>query len=254
MNSYALRLWSLPLAMTVAVALGACSDTTRGRVEDTADDTSDSGDTSDSTSDPDLTTDTSPSDTSATDGTDAAPGDTVDLPDIATDIATDIAADIGDTALSDVGDTTPGDDTSDATSFVCACDYGQRCVDACTTPGDVCARDGYPDGTERRFCRPAATAGQGCGNQFNEYYFPCAAGLDCLFPLPDDADSPKYCYACEAQDVTFTGECAMPLGVFWDGTQCRSVSGCACTGADCNSPYASLAACERKTQVPCASR
>ncbi len=168
--------------------------------------------------------------------------DTVDVADTVDPV------DTGEDAALDAADTAAPADT---TAFVCACDYGQRCVNACETPGDVCARDGYADGTERRYCRPPAELGEGCTNQFDEYYIACALGLLCLVPDPLEDDTVSLCYDCRPQEAAGVGDCEMVIGVFWDGVRCRSVSGCRCEGRDCEAAYPSVEACERAVGLPC---
>ncbi len=61
--------------------------------------------------------------------------------------------------------------------------------------------------------------------------------------------------SCLGQDASPSGECALPLGVVWNGTACVSISGCECEGDDCDDLYASIAECEADftTCVECSS-
>ncbi len=213
--SVASRTRSLPFCVTLIVGLG-CGDTQRGvRV-----------------------------------GTDAAPETEVAAPDALAETTPDA---IADTVEPDVETLTPdiAPEVSevltpvDVVETACACNQGQECAAPCQTIGDVCARDGYPDGTERRYCRPPGAVGESCQNQFREFYIPCAERLSCLVPDPDEPDTVSYCFACAAQRFTVSGECAMPIGIFWDGSACLAYSGCACEGEDCGVPYPSMAACQR---------
>lgn len=50
--------------------------------------------------------------------------------------------------------------------------------------------------------------------------------------------------SCDAQDAIGDGLCDAVLGWSFDGDRCVMQSGCECTGADCDSLFASEAACE----------
>jgi hypothetical protein len=50
--------------------------------------------------------------------------------------------------------------------------------------------------------------------------------------------------ACDAQDAQGMGACDLVLGVAWLGSYCGTLSGCTCTGADCDALYADLTACQ----------
>ncbi len=56
--------------------------------------------------------------------------------------------------------------------------------------------------------------------------------------------------ACETQGVIAEGDCGRPLGVFWDGAACVSLSGCTCIGPGCTAGFADVAACEA-AHAPC---
>jgi len=135
----------------------------------------------------------------------------------------------------------------------CRCDHGAECATPCTTPGDVCIRDGYPDEHAVYRCGPPAELGDGCRNQFDEYFHRCAPGLRCLVFDPDEDDTVSLCFDCRPQDFVVSGGCEAALGVFWDGARCASYSGCRCDGDDCGAPFASLEACRRQTERPCSA-
>ncbi|HJL17537.1 MAG TPA: Kazal-type serine protease inhibitor domain-containing protein [Sandaracinaceae bacterium LLY-WYZ-13_1] len=117
-------------------------------------------------------------------------------------------------------------------------------------PGEYCD---FPDaaacglGDTRGLCEPEPIACPGdgepvCGCDGVTYPSACAAAASGV-----DAAHPGSCVAadpCAAQDARGSGECATPLGVYWDGRACRSVSGCECAGADCDDAFESVDACE----------
>lgn len=49
---------------------------------------------------------------------------------------------------------------------------------------------------------------------------------------------------CDPLDVRGEGLCDMVLGIYWDGTRCRTLSGCSCEGKDCDRLFASQDECE----------
>lgn len=49
---------------------------------------------------------------------------------------------------------------------------------------------------------------------------------------------------CSPMDARGVGACAMFIGYFWDGKQCKGVSGCSCAGTDCNKAFKKLASCQ----------
>jgi hypothetical protein len=53
-----------------------------------------------------------------------------------------------------------------------------------------------------------------------------SCGSDALFAGTHDL--------CDSMDATGDDGCFCMLGYAWDGAQCVGISGCACTGADCN--------------------
>lgn len=62
---------------------------------------------------------------------------------------------------------------------------------------------------------------------------------------PDGGESGDGSVAgCEAQDARGEGACRALLGVVWDGTQCVTIGGCECVGADCLERFDSLESCE----------
>lgn len=50
---------------------------------------------------------------------------------------------------------------------------------------------------------------------------------------------------CTPMDVRGVGLCALLLGYYWDGTSCRSISGCDCEGADCEDLLPTEEECQR---------
>lgn len=48
---------------------------------------------------------------------------------------------------------------------------------------------------------------------------------------------------CQPQHIIPRGECAVVLGVFWDGRECRALSACECEGADCEDLFDSIDEC-----------
>jgi hypothetical protein len=118
-------------------------------------------------------------------------------------------------------------------------------------PGEYCD---FPDaaacgvGDVRGFCEPVPlacpTGGDDpvCGCDGVTYASACAAaaaGVDVATPGACVEADP-----CAAQDARAVGECATPLGVFWDGAACRSLSGCECDGTACGEAFDSIEACE----------
>jgi hypothetical protein len=49
---------------------------------------------------------------------------------------------------------------------------------------------------------------------------------------------------CEAQDARGVGACDAVIGVFFDGDQCVTLSGCSCVGTKCGDAFASIETCE----------
>jgi hypothetical protein len=52
---------------------------------------------------------------------------------------------------------------------------------------------------------------------------------------------------CQAQDIQGEGGCSAVIGWRFDGRECQSVSGCSCTGSDCDEIYESSEACQQAT-------
>lgn len=48
---------------------------------------------------------------------------------------------------------------------------------------------------------------------------------------------------CEAQDARGEGACEAIVGIVWDGGDCVAISGCSCTGSDCDETYETYEAC-----------
>lgn len=179
-------------------------------------------------------------------------------PDTAVDTSADTLQDTRPDTVADTDLDTVADTSGDTTIVPgCSCDPGVEpaCDNPCSTPGDVCHRDGYPrDESTTYECAPPVEVGGGCSNQFNEYYHPCVEGLLCLSPFADEDDMPRSCFDCRPQDFEVSGDCEMVLGVFWDGDSCASYSGCSCTGTACSSPFTSLQQCRSYTERPCSGR
>jgi hypothetical protein len=68
-----------------------------------------------------------------------------------------------------------------------------------------------------------------------------ACGSDLAPALGCEGHPP--CAVCAPQDARGVGDCALALGVFWDGARCRFVSGCSCEGEDCEDGFDSLDEC-----------
>lgn len=64
--------------------------------------------------------------------------------------------------------------------------------------------------------------------------------LDCRRFEPCESDNP-----CAPQLARAVGACALPLGVWWNGRRCVSISGCECEGPECDELYDSIDACQR---------
>lgn len=70
-------------------------------------------------------------------------------------------------------------------------------------------------------------------------------------PVADDFDcQPRSCSSGADLSAVDVGDCDTILGYWWDGTECRSLSGCACTTAGCEELFATNAAC-RAASVGC---
>jgi hypothetical protein len=52
------------------------------------------------------------------------------------------------------------------------------------------------------------------------------------------------CIPCTAMDAQGQGRCKMLLGWKWDGSQCVSLGGCSCQGADCDRLFGSAQICQ----------
>lgn len=126
-----------------------------------------------------------------------------------------------------------------------------ECAESCTSNAD-CAATEYcavsqgscgGEGT----CVPRATVcpaviRESCGCDGVTYTSPCDASASGVNVRSDGAcESPT---PCDAQDIEAQGACALVLGVRWNGTECESLSGCECAGADCDERFTSLSACE----------
>lgn len=63
-------------------------------------------------------------------------------------------------------------------------------------------------------------------------------------PVADDFDcQPRSCSSGADLSTVDVGDCDTILGYWWNGTECRSLSGCACTSAGCEELFATDAAC-----------
>lgn len=63
-------------------------------------------------------------------------------------------------------------------------------------------------------------------------------------PVADDFDCrARDCSAGADLSAVDVGDCDTILGYWWDGTECRSLSGCACTSAGCEELFATNVAC-----------
>ena len=104
-----------------------------------------------------------------------------------------------------------GPDAGDAgaTCGDTTCDAGEHCCAICPGDSDVCVPDFYP----------------GC-------------------PVADDFDcQPRDCTPDADPSGAAVGDCDAILGYWWNGTDCRSLSGCSCSGAACAGLLATEEAC-----------
>jgi len=78
------------------------------------------------------------------------------------------------------------------------------------------------------------------------------SGCDCEGPDCDELyDSMDECVddhegcvdICDPMDVAGEGPCDAVLGAYWNGFECRELSGCECVGEDCDELYDSMAEC-----------
>ncbi|MGF1467882.1 MAG: Kazal-type serine protease inhibitor [Sandaracinaceae bacterium] len=159
---------------------------------------------------------------------------------------------------------------------------GEACVGlgGCRCEGEDCD-DLYPTveacRAARAACLDTCTADEQCPTDQHCYFPTGSCGVDGTCgpvppTLPCQPDDPPVCgcdgetyacasaaasagasvdrlgscgeSACAAQDVTIVGECDLPLGIYWNGAECVSESGCECQGEDCPFDFPTLAACE----------
>jgi hypothetical protein len=76
-----------------------------------------------------------------------------------------------------------------------------------------------------------------------------AACSDKDVSLGDDSSSAT----CGVMNATGVGQCDAALGVKWDGQACVYVSGCSCTGADCDNLFQTYDDCQAGCHMPCDS-
>ncbi len=120
------------------------------------------------------------------------------------------------------------------TTIACA---PEQCGDVTCGLGEQCCSP------ECGYCGPigeecpdidCAPVGQPCGNVV------CGPGQTCCDAACGlCADSPMQCSGmvsckCAPQDAYGQGPCAAFLGYKWDGGQCVGISGCTCTGSECD--------------------
>jgi hypothetical protein len=62
-------------------------------------------------------------------------------------------------------------------------------------------------------------------------------------PAADPLEVVEHDDACEPQDARGEGECDAIVGTFWQG-RCVQLSGCQCSGEDCDDALGSMRECE----------
>ena len=95
----------------------------------------------------------------------------------------------------------------------------------------------YWDGESCRSLGGCDCAGDDCGELYDSVESCEAAHVECVDVEPEPV-------ACEPMEVASEGLCAAILGYYWDGRNCRTLSGCDCTGGDCEDLYDSIESCE----------
>lgn len=139
-------------------------------------------------------------------------------------------------------------------SPVCGCDgrtYDNPCF--ASGSGAVVAHAGACTGP----CAPMDARGQGdCAAIVGivwdgarcTYIGGCSCvGADCgatYATLHDCEVARAGCHSCAPQDFRGEGPCEAELGTYWDGTACRTISGCRCLGADCDNGWPDPMACQ----------
>ncbi len=131
------------------------------------------------------------------------------------------------------------------------------CDDTPCGEGQTCCREVCPG--ERPFCtdRPEACVPRPCPPPMMCGSEECTPGQVCCPGCPGEpplgcADSVDACPvldcpppdACNAMDARGVGPCEEVLGVAWNGSACVTLSGCRCSGSDCEHLFDTLAACE----------
>ncbi|MEZ4249303.1 MAG: hypothetical protein R3B99_13830 [Polyangiales bacterium] len=103
---------------------------------------------------------------------------------------------------------------------------GEGVAGVCESPGDLC---------------PADCPGV-CGCDGRVYCNTCLAHASSVDVTGDlSACRPR---DCRAMDAVTTGACERFFGFAWNGVRCVGLSGCDCTGSDCEVTYPSSDACE----------
>jgi hypothetical protein len=119
-----------------------------------------------------------------------------------------------------------------------------ECSDAgwceCPPPPPGCVYDGSPCVCDHLTCE-----GQRCGR------VTCGEGTTCCNPTCGTCTPPGAgCAAivcepdCSPMQAWGQGGCEAVIGVFWNGMQCVSVSGCSCEGPDCANAFETYEQCE----------
>jgi hypothetical protein len=122
---------------------------------------------------------------------------------------------------------------------------------------------------QRKFCRCAcepldAVAEGECkailgwtwdGARCHELVGCSCVGDDCdkLFASEGDCLTNHEACPCVRQDVTPVGLCEVILGWYWDGGKCDALTGCSCSGPDCDELFASPGECQ-KAHLKCLCR
>ena len=129
--------------------------------------------------------------------------------------------DLGADAHVDSAAEPPYDAGPDASEQACddtTCDAEEHCCAICPGQANVCVPNWYP----------------GC-------------------PVADDFDcQPRDCAPGIDPSGAAVGDCGAILGHWWNGTECRSLSGCSCSGAACEELFATETAC-RAAHAGCLS-